>query len=146
MIIAEGIIKGEIFNEIKKPFNENFKKVDDSYLHLLNSLSSKGYKIKWCNEAIIYEKLDKEKETLNWILINHFRIGKAKFDSLKLLNNKTKLILSIFKNIIKIIFLILFFIIGIFFYFTPFKKYFFKKIKKLIECLGFLTAIFNFNR
>jgi len=140
------IIKGKIFNEIEKPFNENFKNIDDSYLHLLNIFSSKGYKIKWCDEAIIYEKLDKKKETLNWTLINHFRIEKAKFYSLKLLKNKMKLILFIFKNIIKIIFLILFFIIGIFFYFTPFKKYFLKKIKKLIECLGFLTAIFNFNR
>ena len=103
---------------VNKPFNENFGNLGGSDSHFFRTISSRGYKIKWCDEAKAYEHIGDTRLTLKWNLMRSFRVGNSQIFALKLNKSYKKIFYNFLRSIIQIILILALFIFGLLLYFS----------------------------
>jgi len=138
------IIRCEILNKFNFTINKKLKDMSDFNSFFFKNLSSNGYKIKWCNEAKVYNHINNEKINIKWILYKEFKLGNSQLFILKLNKNYTKIIYTFLISIIQIVLISMLFILGISLYFCGYKRFFFKKIKIFMKCLGIVTSLLGY--
>jgi succinoglycan biosynthesis protein ExoM len=60
-----------------QPFNESFGLTGGSDTELFHKLYQKGYKLIWCNEAYVSEKVLDNRLNLKWLLMRSYRGGQG---------------------------------------------------------------------
>ena len=135
------IIKNKIFKKYPKPFNEKFENTGGSDAYFFEQVSKEGYTIKWCANAIVYEKYAEDRLSLRWNLMRSYRIGNSKCFGLKLRRKYVKIIFKIFLSIFELALITFLIPLCLMIYLLGYKKLFIILIKTTMRTLGFCIGV-----
>lgn len=69
------LVSQHVYHAITPAFDPVFRYTGSSDLHFFQRVHSAGYKIYWCEEAVIYEDVPPSRLTWGWVLKRAFRAG-----------------------------------------------------------------------
>ena len=73
-----------------------------------------------------------------------FRVGNSQIFALKLNKSYKKIFYNFLRSIIQIILILALFIFGLLLYFLGYKRFFLKKIKNFMKCLGVVSSVLGY--
>tara|TARA_B100000989_G_scaffold266606_1_gene220207 strand:- start:285 stop:1169 length:885 start_codon:yes stop_codon:yes gene_type:complete len=135
------ILKQEIIKKEKIKFNEKLANLGGSDQLFFMMLNERGYKIKWCKDAKVYENIILKKKKLVWFIKRNFRYGISSkiiyLCTYGYLKGFRKLFLKFFYEL---------FLSAIYFLSMPFKLklYFLKFSMYISRSIGTFLGIFGF--
>lgn len=132
------LINRRILDEISNPFDESMALSGGTDLLLSMKLKELGYRYVWCDKAIVYEEIPKDRLTLSWYFKRRYRIGNALIYCRYNLNKKISYHIEYLKVIKLILLSIIVFISGVLY---GSHKYV-KGIGYLCQALGSISALF----
>ena len=138
------IIKMDVFQKYPKPFNEKFKNTGGTDTFFFEKIIQDGFIIKWCNDAIVYEKYEDDRLTLKFNFMRSYRIGNSKAFGLKLRKKYSKILFKIIISILEICISIPLIILTLIVYFMGYKKPFILIIKHIMRTVGFCNGILGY--
>lgn len=74
---GNALVKAEIFRRMKTSFDPTFGRTGGSDTKLFYSLHRKGFRLVWCNEAEVYERVPHDRMTVKWLSLRAFRGGQV---------------------------------------------------------------------
>jgi GT2 family glycosyltransferase len=69
------LARAEVFRTIAPVFDERFGLAGGSDVHFFRRVHLAGYKIVWCDEAVVHEHMPAERATAKWILRRAYHVG-----------------------------------------------------------------------
>jgi len=69
------LIRREVFEQVQPAFDEDFRFTGSSDIHFFRQARAKGFRIVWCQEALVHEFVPASRMTFKWIMQRGFRSG-----------------------------------------------------------------------
>ena len=138
------IIKNKIFEKYPKPFNEKFENTGGSDAFFFEQVIREGFTIKWCNNAIVYEKYAQDRLSLKWNLMRSYRIGNSKSFALKLRRKYIKIIYKVFISILELILITLLIPLCLIIYLLGYNRLLIVLLKTGMRPIGFCTGVLGY--
>ena len=138
------IIKNKIFKKHPIPFNEKFENTGGSDTYFFEQVFKEGYTIKWCSNAIVYEKYAQDRLNLKWNLMRSYRIGNSKCFALKLRRKYIKIIYKIFISILELILITFLIPLCSIIYLSGYNRPLIILLKTGMRPIGFCTGVLGY--
>lgn len=132
------LINRRIFDDIINPFEESMAMSGGTDTLLSMKMKKMGYRYIWCDKALVYEVIPKERTRLSWYLKRRYRIGNALIHCQYNMNVKVNKIDEFYKVIKLLILSFSVFISGIIYGAHKFVK----GMGYFSQSLGSLSALF----